>query len=176
MKKYIYLIIVFIIMCIVYVNVNAEEVVIPDAAIRVRVLANSNNLNDVNMKLKICEYLENYLSPILMDAKSIDDARIIINNNLKGINDGIDNIFKENNYDMNYSVNFGDNYFPNKEYKGVKYKAGNYESLVVTIGSGNGDNWWCCLFPPLCLLDASSSDSGDVEYKLWVQELIDKYF
>lgn len=174
MKKYIFLVIAIIVMCIVYVNVNASEVVIPDSAIRVRVIANSDSLNDINMKLRVTEYLQNYLSPILMDVSNIEEARFIIESKLDEIDDGIEKIFEENNYDVSYIVNFGDNYFPNKEYKGVKYKAGNYESLVVTIGSGSGENWWCVLFPPLCLLDAT--DSSDVEYKLWVEELIKKYF
>ena len=176
MKKYIYLIIAIIVMGIVYINVNAESVVIPDSAIRVRVIANSNSLEDVNMKLKVTEYLQEYLSPILVDASSIGEARMIIESKLDEINTDVGRIFEDSHYDMKFNVNFGDNYFPNKEYKGVKYKAGNYESLVVTIGTGSGDNWWCVLFPPLCLLDATDSDSSDVEYKLWVQELIEKYF
>ena len=176
MKKYIYLIIAIIVMGIVYINVNADEVVIPDSAIRVRVIANSNSLVDQDMKLRVMEYLQTYLSPLLVDVSSIEDARDIINDKLGEINDSVGEILKDNNYDMGYSVNFGDNYFPNKEYKGVKYKAGEYESLVVTLGTGGGDNWWCVLFPPLCLLDATDDDSSDIEYKLWVQELIEKYF
>lgn len=69
---------------------------------------------------------------------------------------------------------FGFNYFPSKKYKGITYKDGYYESLVVTLGEGKGDNWWCVLFPPLCLLEAE--ESTDVEYKSYVKELIDKYF
>ena len=176
MKKYIYLIIAIIVMGIVYINVNADEVVIPDSAIRVRVIANSNSLVDQDMKLRVMEYLQTYLSPLLVDVSSIEEARDIINDKLGEINDSVGEILKDNNYDMGYSVNFGDNYFPNKEYKGVKYKAGEYESLVVTLGTGGGDNWWCVLFPPLCLLDATDDDSSDIEYKLWVQELIEKYF
>lgn len=163
-------------MGIVYINVNADEVVIPDSAIRVRVIANSDSLEDQNMKLKVTEYLQEYLAPILADADSIEEARLIINSKLDEINSNVGNIFDDNNYDMKFNVHFGDNYFPNKEYKGVKYKAGSYESLVVTIGTGNGDNWWCVLFPPLCLLDASEGEGSDVEYKLWVEELIEKYF
>ena len=176
MKKYIYLIIAIIVMGIVYINVNADEVVIPDSAIRVRVIANSNSLVDQDMKLRVTEYLQTYLSPLLVDVSGIEEARDIINDKLGEINDSVGEILKDNNYDMGYSVNFGDNYFPNKEYKGVKYKAGEYESLVVTLGTGGGDNWWCVLFPPLCLLDATDDDSSDIEYKLWVQELIEKYF
>ena len=62
---------------------------------------------------------------------------------------------------------------PEKEYKGTTYEEGYYESLVITLGSGEGDNWWCVLFPPLCLLEAEDSD--DVEYTSYVKELVDKY-
>ncbi|MBQ9011225.1 MAG: stage II sporulation protein R, partial [Bacilli bacterium] len=53
-------------------------------------------------------------------------------------------------------------------YKGVKYKEGYYESLLVTLGKGKGDNWWCVLFPPLCLIEAD--ESSDVQYKSFVKE------
>lgn len=175
MKKIIILLSLVLIMSILYKKVNASEVVIPDSAIRVRVIANSNSLYDQNIKLKVTDYIENYLQVLLIDCDSIEDARDVIKNSIDDVNNGIKELFYENNYDYNYSINFGDNYFPNKEYKGVKYNAGYYESLVVTIGSGNGDNWWCCLFPPLCLLEADESESDDVEYKFWVKDLIDRY-
>ena len=67
------------------------------------------------------------------------------------------------------------NYFPKKEYDGVVYPDGNYESLVITIGDGLGDNWWCVLFPPLCLLDAEDNNTGNIEYKSYVKEVIEKF-
>ena len=75
---------------------------------------------------------------------------------------------------MGININFGLNYFPKKVYKGVTYEQGDYESLVITIGSGQGDNWWCVLFPPLCLLEAE--ENTEVEYKFKVLELLDKIF
>ena len=83
---------------------------------------------------------------------------------------------KNDNYDNNVEVNYGMNYFPEKTYKGVKYKEGEYESLVVTLGKGEGNNFWCVLFPPLCLLEAEEDDTNEVEYTSFVKELIDKYF
>ena len=77
---------------------------------------------------------------------------------------------------MDYKINFGNNYFPDKEFKGVVYKEGEYESLVVTIGKGEGDNWWCVLFPPLCLLEGSDNNSSDVEYRSWVKDMLDRIF
>ena len=76
----------------------------------------------------------------------------------------------------NYDINYGENYFPEKEYKGVSYEEGNYESLVITLGDGLGDNFWCVLFPPLCLLEAEENDTNKIEYTSFIKEIIDKYF
>ena len=74
----------------------------------------------------------------------------------------------------NYDINFGYNYFPKKEFKGVEYKEGMYESLVVTLGNGEGNNWWCVLFPPICMIEAE--ESTDVEYTTMIKEIMNKYF
>ena len=176
LKKVIFVVIVLILALFVYINVNADEIVIPDAAIRVRVIANSNSIYDQRMKMKVKEYVESYIYPKIVDANTIEEARSIINNNIDGLNDGIDRLFNDNNYNMKYNINFGYNYFPSKEYKGVNYKEGEYESLVVTIGHGDGDNWWCVLFPPLCLLEGDDSNTSDVEYKFFVKEILNKIF
>ena len=67
------------------------------------------------------------------------------------------------------------NYFPEKEYHGVNYESGNYESLVITLGNGIGNNWWCVMFPPLCLLEAKNENTDEINYKFYVQEIIEKY-
>ena len=77
-----------------------------------------------------------------------------------------------NNSDKNFKINYGKNYFPRKEYKNVIYEEGEYESVVITIGDGNGKNFWCVLFPPLCMMDEDSN----IEYSSLVKEIIDKYF
>ena len=164
-------------MFFVYSNNKVDaEVIIPDGAIRVRVIANSNSLYDQSIKMKVKDYIEKNISTLLLSVTDIDEARDIINSNISSLNNGIDNIFNDNNYNMDYNVNFGNNYFPDKEYKGVIYKEGEYESLVVTIGKGQGDNWWCVLFPPLCLLEGKDNNSSDVEYKSFVKEMLDRIF
>ena len=67
------------------------------------------------------------------------------------------------------------NYFPEKEYKGLTFDEGKYESLVITLGSGVGKNWWCIMFPPLCLLEAKENNLNEVEYKSYVKTMLDKY-
>jgi len=177
MKKIILMITLVLICFFVYTNNKVDaSVIIPDGAIRVRVIANSNTIEDQNMKMIVKDYIDKNLSVLLLNVESVDEARLIINSNIDSLNEGINNIFMENVYEMDFKIHFGDNYFPDKEYKGVIYNKGVYESLVVSIGSGEGDNWWCVLFPPLCLLDASENESSDVEYRSWVYEMIDRIF
>lgn len=154
-------------------NTVVEKKLIPDDAIRIRVIPNSNSEYDQNMKLLVKEELQQDMYNLLKDVKGVQEARSVINNNLENINKQVDTIFTNNGYDMDYSINFGLNYFPEKEYKGVKYEEGYYESLLVTIGEGKGSNWWCVLFPPLCLIEAE--ESTEVEYTSFVKELVDKY-
>ncbi len=173
-RKLILIILTIVTIYVVYNNVKAEEIVIPNTAIRLRVIPNSNNLLDQEMKAKVKEYLETNLYKNFANVNNIDEARIMINNNIPKIEEDITSIFNENSYNMNFKVKYGNNYFPEKEYKGITYKEGYYESLVVEIGEAKGDNFWCVLFPSLCLLE--TEETTEVEYKLGVLELINKIF
>ena len=86
----------------VYINVNASsyDLIIPDLAIRVRVIANSNSLRDQTMKMKVREYIEESISPLLVDVTDIDIAREIISLKIDGLNNEIGNLFRENDYNM----------------------------------------------------------------------------
>ena len=149
-------------------NVMTRKNLIPDDAIRIRVIANSNSDADQELKQTVRQDIEQYLYEKLDKANNVKEADAIISYNIPKINNIV------NKYTNDYNVNYGMNYFPSKEYKGIKYDAGEYQSLVVTLGNGLGDNWWCVLFPPLCLLEAE--DSSDVEYHSFVADMIEKYF
>lgn len=155
-------------------TVKAEEIVIPDTAIRLRVIPNSNSTYDQEMKQKVKSYLEDNVYTMFNGIDDINTAREKINNELPTIENDIKNIFMNNNYNMDFNLKFGMNYFPEKTYKDITYKEGYYESLVVEIGEAKGDNWWCVLFPTICLLD--NENNSDVEYKLGVVELLNKIF
>lgn len=152
-----------------------ESVRIPDSAIRFRVLANSNSPRDQKIKEDVRDKMQKELYAILENSKSTKEARSLIVNNM----DNFDNILSEEMKDKEYSydIDYGMHEFPKKTYKGITYEAGEYESLLVTLGEGEGDNWWCVLFPPLCLLEAEESmDTSEVEYKFFIKEIIKKYF
>ena len=163
------LIIIFI---ITLLNTGTETIKIPDEAIRVRIIANSNKESDQRIKMIVKNNVELKLTELLTDVNKVDEARLTLNNNVKEL----DKIVYQTLNNNNYSINYGDNYFPSKTYKGIKYDSGNYESLIITLGKGLGENWWCVVFPPLCMLEAKETDSDEVEYKFFVKELINKYF
>lgn len=151
-----------------------DKIIIPDNAIRLRIIASSNDDYDQEIKLKVKDKVEDEMYKILDNTYSIALAKNRIENNLLNIDNVVKNTLKENNYNKSYKINFGKNYFPEKTYKGITYEEGMYESLVVTLGNGKGDNWWCVLFPPFCLIEAEDSD--EVEYRFKIKEILDKYF
>ena len=108
-------------------NIITSKKLIPDDAIRIRVIPNSNSTYDQEMKKLVKEELQTDMYNLLKDVKGSSDARRVINDNLENVNSKINTIFVDNNYDMKYTVNFGLNYFPEKEYKGLKYDEGYYE-------------------------------------------------
>ena len=71
-------------------------------------------------------------------------------------------------------IDYGYNYFPDKEYRGIKYEDGYYESIVISIGKAEGDNWWCVLFPNLCLVDLK--EKNDIAIRISISEIINKIF
>ena len=162
MKK----IIVFLfVLTIIYISKSEEEIIIPTNSIRYRIIANSDSTKDQMLKMNIKEKLDEEILPILSDSNSIEDSRLLIKDKM----DNIKNIVSK--YTDDFDVNYGKNYFPKKTYKGINYDAGNYESLVITLGSGLGKNWWCVLYPPLCLID---ENTNDVEYTTLVKEILKK--
>ena len=171
MKKIIIMTITIILFYLVVGNISSS--IIPTDALRIRVIANSDSDYDQEIKNEIREVIQYKMYNLLKNTKGIDNARKIINANLSSIDDDVNSTLHKLNYDKSYTINFGLNYFPSKEYKGITYDEGYYESLVITLGEGKGSNWWCILFPPLCLIEAEENDT--IEYTSLVKELIDKY-
>ena len=176
MKKVIIILLAGLSLYMFFGKTNKQETVkIPDSAIRFRVLANSNSPRDQKIKEEVRDKMQAELYSILENSKSIKQARSIISDNM----DNFDNIVREEMKakEYSYTIDYGMHEFPEKVYKGITYEAGEYESLLVTLGEGKGDNWWCVLFPPLCLLEAEESTNTDeVEYKSFIKEIIEKYF
>lgn len=170
MKRMVFLALLSLVVIFTY-KVNEQSTFIPSSAIRLRVIPNSNNPKDINIKEKVKDYLEKNVYVLTENTTNIEEARMIIKNNIPSIDSSIKDIFDDNKYYQRYNVNYGYNYFPEKQYKRAKYNAGYYESLVISIGEAKGDNWWCVMFPDFCLTDTKSN----YKYKSYLKEKYRKY-
>ncbi len=154
-----------------------EVVLIPKDAIRFRVIASSNKEKDQTLKKQVARNLQQQLRETMLTANTLKDSRKIIQNRLPEFSENIEKTLAQNESNATYDIDYGNHYFPEKKYKGVVYEEGMYESLVVTLGKGEGKNFWCVLFPPLCLLEAEQTEEQEeIEYKSFVKEIINKYF
>ena len=164
MKKIIY---IMLIIGVMYLWITKEKNnMLPKETIRFRIIANSNSNIDQTTKLLIRKDLENNIFKLLENSKSIEETKKILEENKEVINTTIEK------YNIPYSINYGLNYFPEKNYKGITYEAGEYESLVISLGEAEGNNWWCVMYPPLCLLESNSEKYEEIEYKSYFKEII----
>lgn len=171
MKKQLIILMILAVFAI-YISKDNEYVEIPSTSIRMRVIANSNSSEDQAKKKIIKSIVEEKIYELISGAKSEDEVDEIINSKKDTIDEAISEKIEKLNLGVEFSSNYGLNYFPEKEFKGLRYKAGNYKSLVVTLDEGRGDNWWCVMYPPLCLIDENKTD---YEYHFLIKDTLDKY-
>lgn len=138
---------------------NYDEV--KDSLIRFHVIANSDSDEDQKLKLKVRDEVIDYLYPYLSNSQSLDESRQIIKRNMDKVHEIAEQVIKQNNYSYSVATQLSRENFPEKSYGNIILPQGNYEAFRVIIGSGQGKNWWCVMFPPLCFVDESKAQ---VEY------------
>ncbi|MDF2700267.1 MAG: stage sporulation protein [Haloplasmataceae bacterium] len=164
-----------------FVQSNSND--IPQEAIRLRILANSNEEIDQEIKNKVRDEVINVIYPLVEKTEDYNEARTVVFENLELIKKAVEKVLEENNLEEDYYVNYGVTNFPDKIYADKLYPAGKYEAVYIVLGDGQGDNWWCVLFPPLCLLDVAvdgdvevTEENYEIEYKFLIVEKIKKLF
>ena len=135
-----------------YANTVSNQ--IANGVFRLHVIANSDSDEDQNLKYIVRDAILSHINEIGKTASSKEELV-----NLMDLTD-IQNIAKQTilnqGYDYDVSVEIGNFSFPTKTYGDISLPAGFYDALRVKIGSANGHNWWCVMFPPLCFVDVSS--------------------
>ncbi|MCI7742027.1 MAG: stage II sporulation protein R [Clostridiales bacterium] len=131
---------------------------ISSALVRLHVIADSDAAEEQEIKLEVRDAVLAYLTPVLEETESQQQARQIIRDNLEGIAQAAGSAARG----RQVSVTLSRESYPTREYEGFTLPAGRYESLRVILGRGQGKNWWCVVFPPLCLSAAESEKVQDV--------------
>lgn len=127
-----------------------------DHLIRFHLIANSDTVEDQQMKEHIRDVVLAYMSPLLKDSQSIEQTRAIIIDetpNIEQLALKVINMWHKE-YTVNIRLERVD--FPTKTYGDISLPAGEYEACRIIIGEGKGQNWWCVMFPPLCYVDIAS--------------------
>ncbi|WP_010531569.1 stage II sporulation protein R [Lentibacillus jeotgali] len=141
-------------------SAQSEIKVIPDEAIRLRILANSDKPDDQELKRKVRDEVNAVITEWVEDITDINEARKLIEEKIPTIRDIAADALEEENKEQSLEVKYGENItFPAKLYGSYMYPPGEYEAVLITLGEGKGANWWCVLFPPLCFLDFSNGTS-----------------
>ncbi|CDQ18819.1 stage II sporulation protein R [Halobacillus karajensis] len=137
-----------------------EYQVIPDEAIRLRILADSNDETDQKVKRKVRDEVNAEITKWVEELTSVEAARELIQSRLPELETIVGQTLESEGVKQSYQVDYDTNVqFPTKLYGSFIYPAGEYEAILITLGEGKGDNWWCVLFPPLCFLDFSNGTS-----------------
>lgn len=131
-----------------------------DGIVRLHVIANSDTAGDQALKLKVRDAVIEYMGK-QEDLDSVEDTREFLENSKSQLRRIADGIIASEGYDYSADVSMGVRYIPEKTYGDITFPAGNYEALNITLGDGRGENWWCVLFPPLCLLDEGTESFSD---------------
>lgn len=134
-----------------------------DGVIRLHVIANSDSSEDQNLKLKVRDEIIKEVGN-LEKSQSIEESRSYLESHLKDMENAALRVIKENGKTYSAKADLGVRWIPAKTYGDMYFPAGNYEALNVTLGKGEGHNWWCVLFPPLCLIEEDESAMEDLGF------------
>lgn len=129
-------------------KVNSE---LQNNVIRLHILANSDSESDQSIKLKVRDAILNEVS--LKDKDFLQKSETVANSVLS-------------NYNYKAIAKYGEFYFPTKKYKNVTLPSGKYNSVRIVLGEGEGQNWWCVLYPPMCLSEGEVALSDKAQKKI----------
>lgn len=177
----IFLVIGFLGSGVAWMQTSLMEAYTNSNLIRLHVIGNSNSVRDQTLKLKVRDRIIQTTEPLLIKVEDPEQAGIILTNQLPVIKKATEDELKRNGFNMPVQVSLHDEYYPERVYPFGVLPAGKYHGLSVKIGAAQGHNWWCVLYPPLCLLnpDAPTFKNSQgkpikVEYRLLVLEKLMK--
>ena len=139
--------------------------------LRIHIRANSNSEIDQSIKYSIKDAVVDVMIPFLSECKSKKEAELAISNNFDLIEETANKVFSNNGFSYLAKARLAKEEFPTRDYNGFSLEKGFYDALIIDLGSGKGNNWWCVVYPPLCFLKTNPSGQG-VIYKSKIIKII----
>lgn len=150
--------IIFLCVILTVLPIHGESEIY-DSVLRLHVIANSDSEADQSLKLAVRDEILEVTSDLFLDCKSREEARSKAIENLTLLESAARKAILDRGYDYPVSISIGNEEYPTKNYESCCFPAGEYLSLRVMIGEAAGQNWWCVLFPPMCVGAASDSEA-----------------
>ncbi len=138
-------------------SANCED--IRENIFRLHVIANSDSQEDQQLKLAVRDRIISIGGDIFAQVHNKQEAETIVRPMLSEFQRAVEDVIKEQGYDYPVKVTISNEYFNTRIYEKVTLPAGKYDALRVIIGSGEGKNWWCVMFPPMCLPAAEETEA-----------------
>ena len=174
MKKFVAIIIAFfaIIGTVALVKFMGKEKEADTEYLRIHVRANSNSQTDQNIKYIVKDEVVRFITPYAAQCTDKEKAIEVISSILPQIEAVCDRVLKENGFSYSSKASVRAEEFPTRVYGDLTLESGIYDALIIELGSGTGDNWWCVVYPPLCF----TSGTADVKYRSAIWDIINKFF
>ena len=126
--------------------------------VRLHIIANSDSPDDQALKLKVRDKILSFNENIFLNTENYDEALIICENNLSVFEEIANSVIAENGFSYTAKASVGDTYFETREYDTFTLPAGTYKSVNIKLGKAEGKNWWCVVFPAVCIPSAADKD------------------
>ena len=171
-KRLILILSLFIFTFIYFIYPYVEEktsIDLKESIIRFHIRANSDREEDQALKLKIRDEILKAMKEKFQGIKDIGESRRIIKDNMEEMKYITERVIKEEGKDYEVNITLGEDNFPTRKYGNLVLPAGSYETLLISLGEGRGQNWWCVMFPPLCFVDITHSVAYNLEKELDIE-------
>ena len=142
--------------------------------LRIHIRANSNSEQDQSVKYKVKDNVVEALIPLLSQIESFEEAVQVVGENFSMIEQVANQTLQDNGFSYTSSAKISNEYFPTRTYENVTLEEGYYDALILNLGSGQGDNWWCIVFPAFCFTQTKKSDNIVYISQIW--EIIKSVF
>ena len=143
--------------------------------LRIHIRADSNDQADQNVKFAVKNAVVDYLTPYLASAKTKQQAMSVVKSQLSEIEKVCDKVLQANGFTYVSHAKLCEEQFPDRSYGDVTLAAGVYDALIIELGSGSGNNWWCVVYPPLCFVGGESNGTNTIVYKSKLLEIINQW-
>lgn len=134
--------------------------------IRFHIRANSDKKEDQELKLKIRDKILQTMGDKFEGTQSLEESREVILDNIEELKSIAERVIEDEGMNYNVNISLGQDSFPIRRYGQLVFPQGQYETLMMEIGEGKGQNWWCVMFPPLCFVDVTYSLAIEVDGQL----------